>query len=156
MLITNRRVSQNVVERLRGVDRQSGFHATYIEGDRLSQYLAEQPKLLDEYFSKRLEEIEKLAREQAEEMAAEQSLYAKSDTERPAAFGSMTSEWSGTDLSGTFASTEGILELSHDTATDTVEGNNLEGLWFEGLDLEHITFHDMITFGNRRSHRRIE
>ncbi len=198
MLITNRRVVQNVVERLRGIDNQTEFHATYIDGYQLSQYLSEQPKLLNEYFSNRFEEIERLASEQAQDRVEQESNEAP-PLPLPTVGESSKSEWCGNDLSGRFESDEGILELFHDTINHTVQGryqyqteefsgefngeifgsiikyefywpkhgysgvgfwfispdgNRLEGLWFQGVSLEYLTFDDMVTSGHRRSHTR--
>lgn len=50
LLMTNRRVAQNVVERLQGIDRQSQFRATYLSGAHFEQMLAERPHLIDKYF----------------------------------------------------------------------------------------------------------
>lgn len=51
MLITNRRVSQNVVERLSGINRKSHFRTCYIDGTRLQQLLTENSILMERFFS---------------------------------------------------------------------------------------------------------
>lgn len=50
MVVTNRRVSQNVVERLRGIDRESPFRCCHIDGVRLEQFLLDFPHLITKYF----------------------------------------------------------------------------------------------------------
>ena len=50
LLMTNRRVAQNVVERLQGIDRQSQFRATYTTGEDFEQMLINRPHLVDKYF----------------------------------------------------------------------------------------------------------
>jgi predicted aspartyl protease len=50
MLITNRRVSQNVVERLRGIDRQSPFRTAIINGDQFTALLGEHHSVYRRHF----------------------------------------------------------------------------------------------------------
>jgi hypothetical protein len=49
MLVTNRRIAQNVIERLRGVDRQSHFRTARLDGSGLASILAEHPALSSRY-----------------------------------------------------------------------------------------------------------
>jgi predicted aspartyl protease len=51
MLVTNRRISQNVIERLRGIDKRSPFRASYVDEALLSQLVSDKQKLMDKYFS---------------------------------------------------------------------------------------------------------
>jgi len=51
MLVTNRKIAQNVVERLRGIDRRAIFRATWIDGAQFQELLSECPPLLHKYFS---------------------------------------------------------------------------------------------------------
>jgi predicted aspartyl protease len=57
MLITTRRVGQNLVERLRGIDRQSQFRTTHIDGTRLEHLLGENPEIVQRYFSPTKQEL---------------------------------------------------------------------------------------------------
>lgn len=50
MVVTNRRVSQNVVERLGGIDRRSPYRTAYLDGEKLGQYLKADPALIDKHF----------------------------------------------------------------------------------------------------------
>jgi hypothetical protein len=50
MLVTNRRIVQNVIERLRGIDRKSQFRTTRIDGSHLEALLSAQPQLLKKVF----------------------------------------------------------------------------------------------------------
>jgi hypothetical protein len=50
MLITNRRVSQNVLERLAGINRGSPYRTSYIDGTKLQHLLSENPMIIDKYF----------------------------------------------------------------------------------------------------------
>ena len=51
MLVTNRRIAQNVIERLRGVNDQTAFRTCAMDGKRLTTFLAENTKLVLEYFT---------------------------------------------------------------------------------------------------------
>lgn len=51
MLITNRRVSQNVVERLAGINRRSHFRTCYIDGTRLQHLLSDNSIITEKYFN---------------------------------------------------------------------------------------------------------
>jgi len=53
MLITNRKIVQNVVERLRGVDRRSQYRTARMDGSHLESLLAEHLELLERYFGER-------------------------------------------------------------------------------------------------------
>ena len=50
MLVTNRRVSQNVIERLRGIDEQSSFKTSVIDSAKLSLLLQEYKDVARKYF----------------------------------------------------------------------------------------------------------
>jgi len=50
MVVTNRSVVQNVVERLRGINRTSAFRTAYLDGHDLQQRLAEHPDVVEKYF----------------------------------------------------------------------------------------------------------
>ena len=51
LLITNRRVSQNVVERLAGTDRASQFRTAIMDGAVLQHHLDNNPRLVSKYFN---------------------------------------------------------------------------------------------------------
>ncbi len=122
MLITNRRVSQNLTERLRGIDQQTQFRTAIVDGHALEAHMAEEPEVAAVYFDRVLEEIHRLATEQGAERAAEDCglsdlsfVLDESEHEpKPVTFDG--------DLSGIFASAEGELELHHDQATGRVCG----------------------------------
>ena len=50
MLVTNRKVAQNVVERLQGIDQTSVFRTSWIDGPQLQHRLSEYSDLLQKYF----------------------------------------------------------------------------------------------------------
>ena len=50
LLITNRRISQNVMERLRGIDEESNFRTSTLDGTRLGFLLQKQQDVVDQYF----------------------------------------------------------------------------------------------------------
>jgi hypothetical protein len=50
MLVTNRRIAQNVIERLRGVDRASPYRTARLDGSGLVSMLSEHPELFLRYF----------------------------------------------------------------------------------------------------------
>ena len=50
MVITNRKIVQNVMERLRGINRTTAFRTAYIDGVQLQNRLAEFPDLIEKYF----------------------------------------------------------------------------------------------------------
>lgn len=52
MLVTNRRIAQNVLERLRGIDRSSPFRTSAIDGTRLELLLADCQDLIEKYFDR--------------------------------------------------------------------------------------------------------
>jgi len=52
MLVTNRRITQNVIERLRGIDARSSFRASTIDGTQLELVLAKHPSLVERYFNR--------------------------------------------------------------------------------------------------------
>jgi hypothetical protein len=121
LLITNKRVSQNVVERLQGLDRSSSFRASYLDGDQLLLHLHEQPELLDDYFGSRLQQIEAMAAEQLRDRLGEATGAAEFRYVRPDEAG--IDSWEEvSDISGTYAFTEGVLELTHSTTSGEVEG----------------------------------
>ena len=51
LLVTNRRISQNVVERLRGINDQSEFRTCGIDGNRLMSLLHVNPGIVLKYFT---------------------------------------------------------------------------------------------------------
>lgn len=51
MLITNRKIVQNIVERLQGINRNSSFRTAHIDGIQLSHRLQEYPKIIEKYFT---------------------------------------------------------------------------------------------------------
>jgi hypothetical protein len=53
MLITNRRIVQNVIERLRGVDRRSQFRTARVDQAHLESLLVDQPEVMQRYFGDR-------------------------------------------------------------------------------------------------------
>lgn len=111
MLVTNRRVSQNVVERLQGVDRNSNFRASYLDGEQLVLYLQEQAEILEDYFGRRFMEIEALALEQAKELAGERLghdgiRFVPTDVDSP------LSLEESVEISGTYRFSEGLFELT--------------------------------------------
>jgi len=53
MLVTNRRIVQNVVERLRGIDRKSQFRTARIDGPHLESLLSEHPELAERYLGEK-------------------------------------------------------------------------------------------------------
>jgi len=52
MLVTNRRIAQNVLERLRGIDRRSPFRTSAIDGTQLELLLADRQDLTERYFDR--------------------------------------------------------------------------------------------------------
>lgn len=50
MLISNRQIAQNVVERLRGIDASSSFRTATIDSAELNRLLAENPDIADRHF----------------------------------------------------------------------------------------------------------
>lgn len=50
MLLTNRLISQNVIERLRGIDDQSDFRTSALDGTRLTSLINADLKLFTKYF----------------------------------------------------------------------------------------------------------
>ncbi len=50
LLITNRKIVQNVVERLRGIDRKSRFRTARIDGSHLETLLSDQGQLVERVF----------------------------------------------------------------------------------------------------------
>lgn len=56
MLVTNRHIVQNVIERLRGIDRNSSFRTARLDYSQLVSLLLEHPEIIDRYFS-HLDEI---------------------------------------------------------------------------------------------------
>lgn len=50
MLITNRRIVQNVIERLRGVDRRSQYRTARLDGAGLNSVLGDHPEISNRYF----------------------------------------------------------------------------------------------------------
>lgn len=122
MVITNRRVSQNVAERLLGIDSSSPYRAAWIDGSKLAQYLSEHPDLLDSYFSDVIRQIEKLAQEQAEERRAELTGKGKfridmvPDQDEPSVF------YETGDIGGTFRGPYGVLKLEHNQTIGRVYG----------------------------------
>lgn len=60
MIITNRKIVQNVLERLRGINRGSQFRTTYIDGTQLQHRLAEHPEVIEKYFGEAKESIQNL------------------------------------------------------------------------------------------------
>jgi predicted aspartyl protease len=50
MLVTNRQIVQNVVERLRGVDRHSQYRAARLDGGQIESILSEHPEVEERYF----------------------------------------------------------------------------------------------------------
>lgn len=53
MLVTNRKIVQNVIERLRGIDRRSQYRTARVDGSHLESMLAEHPELVERYFGER-------------------------------------------------------------------------------------------------------
>ena len=60
MIITNRRIVQNVIERLQGIDRGSQFRTASLEGVQLNRRLAEQPELIEKYSQASPRRVEEL------------------------------------------------------------------------------------------------
>ena len=50
MLVTNRRIVQNVIERLRGIDRSSPFRTARIDKSQFESLLSEYPEIVERYF----------------------------------------------------------------------------------------------------------
>ena len=50
MLITNRRIVQNVVERLRGIDRATEYRTARLDGAEMNSLLHEHPQVFERYF----------------------------------------------------------------------------------------------------------
>jgi hypothetical protein len=50
MVVTNRNIVQNVVERLRGIDRSSAFRTAYLDGHELQHKLDDHPEIVKKYF----------------------------------------------------------------------------------------------------------
>ena len=50
MLVTNRRIAQNVIERLRGIDRSSQYRTARVDLKHLESLLTEFPELIERYF----------------------------------------------------------------------------------------------------------
>jgi hypothetical protein len=50
LLVTNRQIVQNVVERLRGIDRQSQYRTARLDGGQLESMLADHPEIGQRYF----------------------------------------------------------------------------------------------------------
>ena len=50
LLVTNRQIVQNVVERLRGIDRNSNWRTARVDGAALESLLFEHPRLINRYF----------------------------------------------------------------------------------------------------------
>ncbi|GEM_PF-5101514 len=57
LLVTNRRVSQNVYERLRGIDSRSQYRTSVLEGPKLELLLEGKSALIDRYFGNTEREI---------------------------------------------------------------------------------------------------
>ena len=53
MLVTNRKIVQNVVERLRGIDRRSQYRTARMDGSHLESMLAAHSELVERYFGER-------------------------------------------------------------------------------------------------------
>ncbi len=62
LLITNRRITQNVIERLSGIDRRSFFRACHIDGIQLCQLLSDNPKIVQKYFGEITQIVRKLGK----------------------------------------------------------------------------------------------
>lgn len=50
MVVTNRKIANNVVERLRGIDRDSRYRSAWVDCTRLEQLLADHPEVQELYF----------------------------------------------------------------------------------------------------------
>lgn len=50
MIVTNRKIAQNVIERLRGINRTSPFRTAFIDGYQLQQRLNHHPDIVEKYF----------------------------------------------------------------------------------------------------------
>lgn len=122
MVVTNRRVSQNVIERLLGIDSTSEYRASWLDGAKLEQYLCQQLELLDNYFGRVIQEIEKLTEEQTRERQAEKGgdgdflFRLVADEQETAQY----DEYG--DLTGTFESQNGFLKLEHSLPEQTIYG----------------------------------
>ncbi|ESA38466.1 hypothetical protein N836_31490 [Leptolyngbya sp. Heron Island J] len=54
MLVTNRRITQTVVERLRGINDTTEFRTARIDGDRVESMLSEKPEISDAFFGSQI------------------------------------------------------------------------------------------------------
>ena len=60
MLVTNRNIVQNVVERLRGINRTSAFRTASVDGHELKHRLADHPEVVQKYFGEAKTVVRKL------------------------------------------------------------------------------------------------
>jgi hypothetical protein len=53
MLVTNRKIVQNVIERLRGIDRRSHYRTARVDGSHLQSMLDDNSQVIERFFKKR-------------------------------------------------------------------------------------------------------
>jgi hypothetical protein len=123
LLIANQRISHTLVERLRGLDRTTGYRVDCVHGEQLENHLNGNPDILGTYMSRVVAQIEALASESAQERAMELSgtgeLRFAAGGPRHLDAGRSVLEL---DISGSYASDTGQLELDHDPITGQLEG----------------------------------
>jgi hypothetical protein len=62
MVVTNRKIAQNVIERLRGVNRTTHFRTAYLDGYQLQHRLADRPEVVEKYFGERKSVVRNLGK----------------------------------------------------------------------------------------------
>lgn len=122
MLVTNKRVQENVVRRLRGINQKTEFRTCIMDGQRIESLLAEEPSVAKFYFGQVIAEIERLVQEQVRENSEERMRGKEFRFEIDDLTGAEKSQAFYGDLSGTFDSAEGLLELTHDELSSSITG----------------------------------
>jgi hypothetical protein len=75
MVVTNRRISQNVVERLRGIGRNSQFRTAVLDGAQLESRLRDHPEILNRYLGDLSEVLQDLGTPVVESLADSQGRF---------------------------------------------------------------------------------